>query len=999
MKRKKILFLTLIFLFVALISFSFRHKEYKVEIDFESEYYAYLPESAKEFIQKKADKGIKVLTEKNKEPGQLYLNPLYVNYLTMSPDNKRKQEIIPEVFTWDNIDNSKIVKATPSAYSLVSNNYSTKIKNQSTLGICWAFATYSAIESNILITGLSKTEVNFAERQIDYAMADNLIEIKNPYALEGYSLGTGSNFTESSSYLNMGIAPVEESIWGEFDNYYSDRSLSDVLDTDNVNYQVTDYVQYGNISETASEASKKSYRELLKKHIQQYGSLYVATLPPDSSKIGHCYDSTLNMITDDGTCFREDVGYHALAIVGWDDSYEGGAWILKNSWGEYNTPYTYLSYNSLYYDVAGITKVKIRNWDNVYDFTKHSQAITNVNSYTITYKKDPNFSEHLERISFNHITTNGKYKVYVKTPSTSSTLVRTVVTNYPGLSTVELDDILLNESEFTIKIVAESGKLGNEVNAFTSNDKATPYTQVYEFDQNSLAIDEQLIVRNIKTGTRFNYFIYDVYGNNYASDEYVYAINGTVDIKKNLPVLSQGKYYLTLDENFFDVNLSDDLIELDIKLRKTAQLSFSSNENLIIEKVEYEIDNPNVAKIDEFGTITAVGIGNATIQVTINDNIKKTCELTVGPIGSVKSVEISAEETIIYSQLNNKLQLGLQINPSDALYEKITWSSSNEDIATVNANGLVYALSPGVVRIMVDVDSVIDTIELEVKGSTKIDFNESEKRLTLNETFKVIPDLTDIIVDNLNWESLDSTIVTVDNDGIITGNKNGKTKIRLKINNDEYIGEILVFVIDPDTYIDLNIDPNGGTYLNESSYKYTGNSLSEIELKDPVYKTKVTLVYNQNDQVLDFNYEHEFIGWKKNSDGKLLENTYQFGFNNETLSAKWQYKTLELPDISTQNNDQIFVGWYSDPDFTNFVGKNITYIPKEDITLYAYWTNYKTGDVNSDDDVDITDLVILRRHLAEIDSLTGKNLLAADLNHDDSVDITDLIILRKFLAG
>jgi beta-N-acetylglucosaminidase len=57
------------------------------------------------------------------------------------------------------------------------------------------------------------------------------------------------------------------------------------------------------------------------------------------------------------------------------------------------------------------------------------------------------------------------------------------------------------------------------------------------------------------------------------------------------------------------------------------------------------------------------------------------------------------------------------------------------------------------------------------------------------------------------------------------------------------------------------------------------------------------------------------------------------------------------------------------------------------------------GDVNDDKFIDILDLVILSRHLAELQTLQGNALLAADVNSDGFVDILDLVKVSRILAG
>jgi hypothetical protein len=57
------------------------------------------------------------------------------------------------------------------------------------------------------------------------------------------------------------------------------------------------------------------------------------------------------------------------------------------------------------------------------------------------------------------------------------------------------------------------------------------------------------------------------------------------------------------------------------------------------------------------------------------------------------------------------------------------------------------------------------------------------------------------------------------------------------------------------------------------------------------------------------------------------------------------------------------------------------------------------GDLNNSNSVSITDLVILRRYLAGLETINDKTMEAADINASGGISITDLVILRRRLAG
>ena len=992
--RKKLIVLTIIFTLISVFSFYYAFKEPKIVVDLEDPAYSYLPESAKEFIEAEAKKGNRILTEKNKEEKKVYLNPKYVEYLELSVDEKKKLEVIPQVYTYDYVSNKNTTSNFEPYYKL--NNLT--VKDQGTLGICWAFATISSIETNILTTGLSTNVVNFSERQLDYAMANAITEVDNPYAvseiinntpsyyeLSSHELGSGASFVEAYKYLNMGISPIKEEIWGEYDNSHKTRSINEVLNYDNIDYQVSSYIIYGDniygISNYPSDL-KTQFMDALKNHIINYGSLYIVTISPDRNA-GSCFDSSRSYINyDESNLDCRNASYHAMAIVGWDDNYgSNGAWILKNSWGNSYT-YLYMDYESDFFDTSGVIKVDAKNWDNGYNFTKTNKTVYSSNSYEVTYYKSADFKENLERINFVSWGIDATYNVYYKNGNGSYKLLKTVSNDLPGLITVDVTNVLLDKSSFTIKVTTNDGFIDGGLNAFTSNLVNEKYFEDYQFTNSSQGLPEQLIVRNVESGTKVNYYIFDQYGKQYNDVSSSYVINGTVDINYELPNLENGIYYLTLNDNFFNINVID---KIDLKVGSDYQLDYEVGSNLNVNNVSYTSSEEEIATVSDTGLVSALKPGKVTITLIIN-NIEIPVELIVFKESNVESLKILENDQTVYLSLLDEFDLHLDVVPTIYSKSDFVWTSSNDAIATVE-NGLVKFLSGGTVKISVLSDHLYDDITFNVIASTSNVTLQAEKTvIAVGEEIK----LTHSSAFGYRYSTSNDEVVKVRN-GNVTGLKNGTAWVYYKKGND--VSGILISVVDPETLVDLVINPNGGIYNGDANT--SGNSLSTVSLTKPSYSVELTLINDNSADVI--NIKHQFAGFNLLGYGTLNKLDYTFGFAPGTLTAIWNYQSYTLP--IPEKEGMTFVGWYKDSEFTELFGRNLKFVPEENMTLYAKFTDALIGDINNDSEIDITDLVILRKSLALLVELHENELLLADINHDGNVDITDLVILRKYLAG
>ncbi|MDR0682794.1 MAG: Ig-like domain-containing protein [Dysgonamonadaceae bacterium] len=115
--------------------------------------------------------------------------------------------------------------------------------------------------------------------------------------------------------------------------------------------------------------------------------------------------------------------------------------------------------------------------------------------------------------------------------------------------------------------------------------------------------------------------------------------------------------------------------------------------------VTWSTSDEAVATVSETGTVTAVSVGAATITVTTEDgDFTATCEITVTPIAVTGVILDKTAETL---ETGATLLLTATVAPADATNPAVTWSTSDEAIATVSETGLVTAVAKGTATITV----------------------------------------------------------------------------------------------------------------------------------------------------------------------------------------------------------------------------------------------------------------------------------------------------------
>ena len=207
--------------------------------------------------------------------------------------------------------------------------------------------------------------------------------------------------------------------------------------------------------------------------------------------------------------------------------------------------------------------------------------------------------------------------------------------------------------------------------------------------------------------------------------------------------------------------------------------------NATNKKVIWSSNNSSVATVEN-GMVIAVSGGNATITVTTEDgNHLATCEVVVTDLVPVTGVTLS--QTKLSLEKGETADLTATVSPADATNQKVTWSSNNTTVATVE-NGKVTAVSGGKATISVTTEDGNHTATCEVTVTeedvvlTGLQLSPSETRLKVGgeATLSVSYEPAGASQREVTWSTSDAAIVTVDANGKIKGIAVGEATITVE---------------------------------------------------------------------------------------------------------------------------------------------------------------------------------------------------------------------------
>ena len=428
----------------------------------------------------------------------------------------------------------------------------TPVKNQGSMGSCWAFGIAGAFESAFLIatnTTIDISENNIQDLGLRYSRYGKLESIE------------GSDYNIGSAYFLDWFGAINTN-----DDTYDELGKISSQNFGQNAYHIVDAI-FVNITD----------RNALKDALTKYGALdfYIRGA---SSNEKYYNPNTTSLYVDNPNAPAN----HYVTLVGWNDTYSrnnfatpapgDGAWICKNSWGTGwgDNGYFYISYYDQSINRPDVQAVGfiIQNTDN-YDYLYQS-SVGGYSAYNYNFNE---YENTFAGLPDSIISAVGTYFEKANAPYTISIYINETLiysqngtSKFSGFNTIKLDQhiVMPYNSTFSVRIKSSSIPV-----LYLSNTRLVPQVPSYGIKDNETytltdaftPIKVYAVTTNTTTENIIRYYsetahtYYPISGENNTNVTITFnGTNKTITIKNNtvnidLGILKVGTYPVTVYAN------------------------------------------------------------------------------------------------------------------------------------------------------------------------------------------------------------------------------------------------------------------------------------------------------------------------------------------------------------------------------------------------------------------------------------------------------------------
>ena len=209
-------------------------------------------------------------------------------------------------------------------------------------------------------------------------------------------------------------------------------------------------------------------------------------------------------------------------------------------------------------------------------------------------------------------------------------------------------------------------------------------------------------------------------------------------------------------------------------------------DNATVQELTWNSRNTKIATVDENGIVTGVARGEVTIEAKTTDGTNLTATFYMNVTQDVTEITIQETEVNVAAK-KSAPQLHVQVLPKNANNRKVTWSSSDESVATVNAYGSITGRSRGEcivtctsvsnpeISASIPVSVIQPVTDIQFTTPQGLSFHIGDSRQL---DWQVLP--ADASIQDVEFRSRNPKVAVVDQNGIVTGIAKGQADIEAK---------------------------------------------------------------------------------------------------------------------------------------------------------------------------------------------------------------------------
>lgn len=400
--------------------------------------------------------------------------------------------------------------------------------------------------------------------------------------------------------------------------------------------------------------------------------------------------------------------------------------------------------------------------------------------------------------------------------------------------------------------------------------------------------------------------------------------------------------------------------------KETTYKSYDNTDNSLLYEYTITHEDRGELKVDVEESFTMKEIYDEIGNVT---QLIKGKELTGNVIKANSGLtQITFDKKEITLDLNGMktAQINATISSNN---KKLIWETADKNIAIVDETGKVTGIAIGETTITAKAEdgaqaSCKVTVKDTTNGNTKVKLNRERLELDLNGTKeeKLIATVEPKEME-ITWSSSDKNIATVDETGKVVAISTGETQIIAKAKD----GTTAIC-----TVIVTNSNKNE---IEPTSIETNIKNIQVVLGRTQTLQLKTTIIPSNSNKNTKVTYKSsdENIATVDETGKVTIKAKGTVVITATTANGKKAYSTIEVIEIETGSN-------------------------------------LKIGDINSDGNIDTTDLLLILRHMAVMSSeeistkhqdwiLENEKFLLGDINANGIIDITDALKIQRHMAA